>query len=110
MCLLKKQLKVASGVCNPMMSAAVRYDTPNGPPSFKADLEEEVLVNMIRKIAFIAACIDLHYWRTILDEVLREVEAEHEVEQPALEEADLYAILPAPAAPSGSAARPGAAS
>jgi hypothetical protein len=91
-----------------MMSAAVRYDTPNGPPSIKTDFEEEVLVNMIKKIAFVATCIDLHDWRTIIDEVLREVEAEHESQEPALEEAHLRAILPAAIASVGLIARPGA--
>jgi hypothetical protein len=64
----------------------------------KTDLKEEVLVNMIKKIGFIAACLDLHDWRTIIDEVLREVEAENEPRQPALERS-----LPRPALPEASA-------
>ena len=31
---------------------------------------------MMRKIGYIAACIDLHRWRGVIDQVLREVEAE----------------------------------
>jgi hypothetical protein len=64
-----------------MMPAAVQCDTPPVPLSIKTECKEEVLVNMIRKIGFIAACIDLHDWRTIIDEVLREVEAEYEIQQ-----------------------------
>jgi hypothetical protein len=93
-----------------MMSVAVRYDIPNGPPSLKTDFKEEDLLNMIRKIAFIAACIDLHDWRNVIDEVLQEVEAEHELQQPAIEVPPLPAILPGPSASASSIARPWAAS
>jgi hypothetical protein len=43
-----------------------------------AGYQEECLDNMMRKIGFVAACIDLHDWRTIIDEVLDEVEAANE--------------------------------
>ncbi len=37
---------------------------------------EENIANMLRKIGIVAACIDLHHWRYVIDQVLREMEAE----------------------------------
>jgi hypothetical protein len=45
---------------------------------FSRGYNEEYLDNMIKKIGFVAACIDLHGWRSIIDEVLSEVEAANE--------------------------------
>src|SRR5208337_215786 len=38
----------------------------------------EYLVHAIRKIGFIAACIDLDSWRRVIDQVVSEVESENE--------------------------------
>jgi hypothetical protein len=37
---------------------------------------EERIANMLRKIGIVAACIDLYHWRQVIDQVLRETEAE----------------------------------
>lgn len=37
---------------------------------------EEHIANMLRKIGIVAACIDLYHWRQVIDQVLRETEAE----------------------------------
>jgi hypothetical protein len=42
------------------------------------DCEDDHLAYTMRKIGFIAACIDLHNLRSVIDEVLREIEAENE--------------------------------
>jgi hypothetical protein len=60
-----------------MMSSAAPAGLPNVPAPLSTEYKEEVLVNMIKKIGFVAACIDLYDWRNVIDEVLREVEAEH---------------------------------
>jgi hypothetical protein len=39
--------------------------------------DEERIADVIRKIAYVAACIDLYRWRNVIDQVLRELEAEH---------------------------------
>ena len=41
------------------------------------EISDECLENMLRKIGFVAACIDLHQWRQVIDQVLREREAAH---------------------------------
>jgi hypothetical protein len=56
--------------------------------------QAECLDNMMRKIGFVAACIDLHSWRTIIDEVLEEVESANE--RAALLETTLQGSLPPP--------------
>jgi hypothetical protein len=61
-----------------MMSSAVPIAVPNIPAPLRTDHEEEVLADVIQRIGFVAACIDLHDWRTVIDEVLSEVEAEQE--------------------------------
>jgi len=38
---------------------------------------EERVALMVRQVGYIAACIDLFHWRHVIDQVLREVEAEH---------------------------------
>jgi hypothetical protein len=63
------------------MSSAATITRANVPAPLTADFNEEVLVNMIKKIGFVAACIDLHEWRNVIDEVLREVEAENEARE-----------------------------
>ncbi len=35
----------------------------------------------MRKIAYVAACIDLYRWRNVIDQVLRELEAENRASQ-----------------------------
>ena len=40
------------------------------------DCSEERIATIIRKIGFVAACIDLYRWRNVIDQVLREIEAE----------------------------------
>jgi len=61
------------------MSSALRsipsHDCVEAKASAPSDFQEEHLVTVIQKIGFIAACIDLHSWRCIIDEVLCEVEA-----------------------------------
>ncbi|MBT3071771.1 hypothetical protein KKP04_12940 [Rhodomicrobium sp. Az07] len=37
---------------------------------------EERVALMVRKIGYVAACIDLFHWRHVIDQALREVEAE----------------------------------
>ncbi len=44
---------------------------------------------MIRKIGIVAACIDLYHWRQVIDQVLRETEAERRLQiryEPAADE------------------------
>ncbi|KAI94651.1 hypothetical protein T281_09845 [Rhodomicrobium udaipurense JA643] len=37
---------------------------------------EERIALMVQKIGYVAACIDLFHWRHVIDQALREVEAE----------------------------------
>jgi hypothetical protein len=41
---------------------------------------EEHIANMLRKIGIVAACIDLYHWRQVIDQVLRETEAERRLQ------------------------------
>lgn len=46
---------------------------------------DEYLFEAIRKIGLIAACIDLHHWRLVIDDILREVDADNQkadIQQP----------------------------
>jgi hypothetical protein len=89
-----------------MLSSAALCARPNVPPPLGTDFKEEELVHMIKRIGFVAACIDLNDWRNVIDEVLREVEAEKE---PHIFELELPAappVSPDAAAFDGSASRP----
>jgi hypothetical protein len=57
--------------------------------STREECDEERIANMIRKIGIVAACIDLYHWRQVIDQVLRETEAERRLQiryEPAADE------------------------
>jgi hypothetical protein len=91
-----------------MLSSAALCARPNVPPPPGTDFKEEVLVQMIKKIGFVATCIDLNDWRNVIDEVLREVEAEKEDPILELDLSRSLPILPDASASDGSASPPGA--
>lgn len=89
-----------------MMSPTALATRPNMPPPLRTDYEEDVLVNAIKRIGFVAACIDLYDWRNVIDEVLEEVEAEHEGRRPEPERPRSRPVPPDASAPDSSTARP----
>jgi hypothetical protein len=89
-----------------IMSPTALASGPNVPPPLRTDYKEEVLVNAIKKIGFVAACIDLHDWRNVIDEVLEEIEAEHETRQPEPERSRSLPVPPDASVSDSSTARP----
>ncbi|MFT4078157.1 hypothetical protein [Rhodomicrobium lacus] len=47
----------------------------------RAAYMDERVAMMVQKIGYIAACIDLFHWRHVIDQALREVEAERATSQ-----------------------------
>jgi hypothetical protein len=89
-----------------MMFAAAPCARPNVPPPLRTDFKEEELVHVIKRIGFVAACIDLHDWRNVIDEVLSEVEAENEARILELEIESPWPLPPEAAVFDGSAVLP----
>jgi hypothetical protein len=89
-----------------MMSPTALAGGPNVPPPLRTDYQEEVLVNAIKKIGFVAACIDLYDWRNVIDEVLEEIEAENEARLLELEIACSLPLPPEAGVSGGSAVLP----
>jgi hypothetical protein len=50
------------------------FSKPSIPDHEECD--EERVAEVMRKIAYVAACIDLYRWRNVIDQVLREIDAE----------------------------------
>jgi hypothetical protein len=63
------------------MNQSLRLDPLHSSISTKQECDEERVADVIRKIAYVAACIDLYRWRNVIDQVLRELEAENRVSQ-----------------------------
>jgi hypothetical protein len=59
------------------MSQTLRRSPLHSPISTKEECDEERVADVMRKIAYVAACIDLYRWRNVIDQVLRELEAEN---------------------------------
>jgi hypothetical protein len=63
------------------MSQPPRRKLPDPSLSTHEECDEERIAEVMRKIAYVAACIDLYRWRNVIDQVLREVEAERRAAQ-----------------------------
>jgi hypothetical protein len=59
------------------MSQSLRRSPLHSSISTKEECDEERVADVMRKIAYVAACIDLYRWRNVIDQVLRELEAEN---------------------------------
>ncbi|MFZ1108492.1 MAG: hypothetical protein WAN43_09125 [Rhodomicrobium sp.] len=59
------------------MSQSLRHSPLHSSISTKEECDEERVAEVMRKIAYVAACIDLYRWRNVIDQVLRELEAEN---------------------------------
>ncbi len=63
------------------MSQSLRRRLPDPSISTHEECDEERVAEVMRKIAYVAACIDLYRWRNVIDQVLREMEAERQAAQ-----------------------------
>jgi hypothetical protein len=70
-------------LCVFVMNQSLRLDPLPSSISTKQECDEERVADVMRKIAYVAACIDLYRWRNVIDQVLRELEAENRVSQSA---------------------------
>jgi hypothetical protein len=64
------------------MSQSPRRSHLHSSISTKDECYEERVADVVRKIAYVAACIDLYRWRNVIDQVLRELEAENRARRP----------------------------
>jgi hypothetical protein len=59
------------------MSQSLRQSPLHSSTSTKQECFEDRVADVVRKIAYVAACIDLYRWRNVIDQVVRELEAEN---------------------------------